>query len=189
MYHRLDVRHSDDVEKKKFLEERLKSQVPAVMEAELTNKPDWTGSETPLVAEFDVKIPGWASNAGRRTLLPAGIFTASEKHIFEHTSRLHAIYVEYPFEKIDDVTIELPEGWQVSSMPPPHDPSKDVKIVSYALNVEKAKDSLHLTRTLKVNFLILESKYYSALRNFFQSVRTADEEQIVLQTAAATASN
>ena len=29
------------------------------------------------------------------------------------------IYVDYPYEKDDDVTIELPAGWQVSSLPPP----------------------------------------------------------------------
>jgi hypothetical protein len=34
----------------------------------------------------------------------------------------------------------------------------------------------------------LESKYYSALRTFFQLVRTGDEEQIVLQPGSASAS-
>ena len=50
--------------------------VPA--EAELINKPDWTSSETPLVAEYNLKIPGWASSAGRRVMIPAAIFTAAE---------------------------------------------------------------------------------------------------------------
>jgi hypothetical protein len=35
----------------------------------------------------------------------------------------------------------------------------------------------------------LEAKYYPALRNFFQAVRTGDEEQIVLQPGTASASN
>jgi hypothetical protein len=37
--------------------------------------------------------------------------------------------------------------------------------------------------------MILDQKYYSALRDFFQVVRSGDEEQIVLQSGAATASN
>jgi len=48
---------------------------------------------------------------------------------------------------------------------------------------------LHLTRKLNVDFLFLETKYYGALRTFFQVVRTGDEEQIVLQPGAATALN
>jgi hypothetical protein len=187
MYERLDVSHADDVARKKFLEERVRKQVPAAAEVELTNKPDWQASETPLVAEFDIKIPGWASSAGKRVLVPAGVFTAVEKHIFEHANRVHPIYFEYPYEKLDDVSIELPPGMQVDSLPPAQDQQKGV--VGYTLTVENGKDTLHLTRKLKVNFLMLEAKYYPALRNFFQQVRTADEEQIVLQPGAATASN
>ena len=187
MYQRLDVRHADDVARKKFLEDRLKAQVPVGVEVELVNQPDWSGSETPLVAEFDVKIPGWASNAGRRVLVPAGVFTGVEKHIFEHNQRTHPIYFEYPYEKEDDVTIELPPGWQVSSVPPPQ--AKDGHVVAYNIKVENNKNTLHLTRKLTVDFLMLDAKYYGALRNFFEVVRTGDEQQIVLQPGAATASN
>jgi len=141
-----------------------------------------------MVAEFDVKIPGWASSAGKRALIPAGVFTGSEKRIFEHANRVHPIYFEYPYEKSDDVTIELPAGWQVGSLPPARE--QDKGLVAYTLKVENDKDALHLTRKLKVDVLLLEQQYYPALRIFFQSVRTGDEEQIVLQPgAAATASN
>jgi hypothetical protein len=187
MYQRLDVRHEDEVARKKFLEDRLKQQVPAAVELELVNQPDWSGSETPLVAEFDVKIPGWASNAGKRVVLAAGVFTGVEKHIFEHTNRVHPIYFEYPYEKEDDVTIELPPGWQVSSVPPAQ--AKDAHVVAYNIKVENGKDTLHLTRKLTVDFLMLDAKYYGALRSFFEVVRTGDEEQIVLQPGVASASN
>ena len=187
MYQRLDVRHEDEVARKKFLEDRLKWQVPAAVELELVNQPDWSGSETPLVAEFDVKIPGWASNAGKRVVLAAGVFTGVEKHIFEHTNRVHPIYFEYPYEKEDDVTIELPPGWQVSSVPPAQ--TKDAHVVAYNIKVENGKDTLHLTRKLTVDFLMLDAKYYGALRSFFEVVRTGDEEQIVLQPGVASASN
>ncbi len=187
MYHRLNVRHADEVARKKFLEDRVRTQVPVAAEAELTNRPDWSGSETPLVAEFDVKIPGWASNAGKRVLIPAGIFTGAEKHIFEHANRVHPIYFEYPYEKVDDVIIEIPTGWQVSSVPP--EQNRDVRAVAYGLKIEGGKDTLHLTRQLRVDFLILDSKDYPTLRNFFGLVRSGDEQQIVLQPGAATASN
>jgi hypothetical protein len=187
MYHRLDVRHADEVARKKFLEDRVESQVPAGMTVELTNHPDWNGSETPLVAEFEIKIPAWASNAGKRVLIPAGVFTKGEKHVFEHANRVHPIYFEYPYEKLDDVTIEIPPGWQVGSIPAAKD--QDAHIVGYTRKVENGKDILHLTRKLRVDFILLEAKYYPALRSFYELVRTGDEEQIVLQPAAASASN
>jgi hypothetical protein len=116
-----------------------------------------------------------------------GIFIAQEKRTFERENRVHPIYLEYPYQKVDDVTIELPAGWQVSSVPPAQ--AQDEHVVAYNLNVENSSGTVHVIRKLNVDFLMLDRKYYTALRNFFQVVRTGDEKQIVLQPGAATASN
>jgi hypothetical protein len=187
MYHRVEERNADEVARKKALEEWVTSQIGVAAEAELTNKPDWTSSETPLVAEFNLKIPGWASNAGRRVVVPAAIFTAAEKGVFEHANRVHPIYFEYPHEKADDVTVELPTGWQVSSVPAAQ--NQNGHIVLYTLKVDQSPGTLRLTRKLTIDLLMLEQKYYASLRKFFQVVRTGDGEQIVLQPGEIHASN
>jgi hypothetical protein len=187
MYRRLEERHADDVERKKYLEERVTSQIGAAAEVDLTNKPDWTSSGTPLVAEYAIKIPGWASNAGRKAMIPAAIFTAAEKGVFEHNSRTHPIYFDYPYVKLDDITIELPPGWQVSSLPAAQ--NQDGHVVRYSLKVDKNAETVHLTRSLTIDVMMLDKKYYAALRNFFQTIRTGDGEQIVLQPGEIHASN
>jgi hypothetical protein len=187
MYHRLDVRNADDVTRKRFLENRLKGQISTASEVDLTNQPDWSNSETPLIAEFKISIPGWASSAGKRSVMPAGVFTAVEKRLFEHANRVHPIYIEYPYQKSDDVVIDLPSGWQVESVPQSKD--EDGHIVVYNLKVENDHNTLHLSRKLSLDFLLLEQKYYTALRNFFQTVRTNDEQQILLQPPPAAAAN
>jgi hypothetical protein len=142
-----------------------------------------------LIAQFHVKINGWASNAGKRVLISAGVFTAPEKHMFEHAERVHPIYFEYPHEKVDEVAIMLPAGWQVDSVPSGQ--QQEHGLLGYSLKAESDNDNdtLHLTRKLKVDFIMLTIKDYPALRSFFQFVRTGDEEQIVLQPSAATATN
>jgi hypothetical protein len=187
MNRRVEKLHSDEADRKKYLEDEVKEYVPVAAEVDLTNQPDWKSSSQPLVAEFNVKIPGWVSGAGRRALLPVGLFSAPEKHIFEHTNRVHPIYFEFPLEKVDDITIDLPLGWQVQSLPAPQ--NQDGHVVAYNLKAEKDVNSLHLTRKVTVDFLMIDAKYYLALRNFFQVVRTGDEEQIVLQPGTASASN
>ena len=187
MYRRLEQRNTDEVERKKFLEDQLKEQIPVAAELELTNKPDWASTETPLVAELKLKLPGWASGAGKRVMLPVGFFTVYEKQVFEHAARVHPIYFEYPYEKVDDISVELPEGWQVSNVPPAR--TQDGHIVVYKLDVENGNGSVHIVRKLDVNVIMLDQKYYSALRNFFQAVRTGDEEQVLLQPSPTHASN
>ncbi len=186
MQRRREEMHEDEADRQKFLEDGAKDYIPAASEVELTNKPDWNSSTPPLVAEFKLKIPGWVSGAGRRALLPVGIFGAAEKRVFEHAERVHPIYFEFPSEKEDDVSIALPQGWELSSLPPLQ--NQDAHVVLYSLKAENDKGTLRLTRKLNLNISLLDTKYYPALRNFFQVVRTGDDEQLVLQPAGTKAS-
>jgi hypothetical protein len=179
--------HADEVAWKKTLEDEVKRQIPLAAEAELTNHPDWSNSEAPFVAEFRLKVPNWALNAGKRTALPTGIFVAHEKNIFEHADRVHPIYFEYPYQELDDITIELPEGWKANGAPPVQ--AGDIKVVSYKLQVENHNETVHVVRKLNFDFMLVEQKDYQTLRRFFQSVRSSDDEQILLQPGAASASN
>jgi hypothetical protein len=187
LWRRSEMRDQDGTERKKFLEDQVRECIPVGIEVELTNHPEWETASLTLVGEYDLKVPGWASAAGRRALLPFGLFSAPEKQLFDHTNRVHPVYFQYPFEKVDDVTIQLPFGWQVSSLP--KELTKDGKIVLYVRKVEDDKGTLHLTRVLRSDLLMLEAKNYPALRNFYQIVRTGDEEQIIVQPVGARASN
>jgi hypothetical protein len=187
LYRRQEMRSEDETSRKKFLEDQLKEYIPVGIDVELKNKPDWEASTQTLVAEYEVKVQGWASGAGRRVLVPVGLFSAPEKHIFEHTDRVHPIYFSYPSQEVDDITIEPPLVWQVSTVP--DEQIKDAKIITYKNKVENNKGTLHLARQLDMNMLLVDAKYYMALRSFFQFVRTGDEGQIILQPATAASRN
>jgi len=175
---RVDERFADDAEHKKYLEDEVKQAIPIGCEVELTNQPDWKSSASPLVAEYSLKVPGWISAAGRRALLPVGLFSATEKHLFDHANRVHPIYFEYPFQRSDDITIDLPLGWQISSVP---DPQKlDAKAIVYDLETKNEKGALHLNRVLTVDVILLPQDKYDTLRKIFQVVRTGDEQQVAL---------
>jgi len=57
------------------------------------------------------------------------------------------------------------------------------------MKADEDKGTLHLTRGLTVNMILMDSKSYPTLRNFLQMVRTDDEQQIVLQPQGAAARN
>jgi Domain of Unknown Function with PDB structure (DUF3857) len=176
---RVEERNQDETTRKKMLEDQVRYSVPAAIEVELTNKPDWSSADSKLVAEYDLKVPGWVSGAGSHALLPVGIFGGPEKHLYEHTTRVHPLYFHYASQKVDDVTIELPLGWKVSNLPKPGD--KDAKLLVYTMKADEKNGTLHLERRLKSELVMLEAKYYPAVRSFYESVRTGDEEQIMLQ--------
>ena len=180
--HRLDEKLEDAAARKEYMQNELKRVITTGSEVTMTNSPDWSGADTPLVVEYNVRVPGWATAAGKRMLMPIGLFGADEKHVFEHEQRVHPIYFHYPATVDDDISIELPAGWQVTSMPQAHD--DNIKALTFASSVENTNNVVKVRRKLTTNGIFLSEKFYLALRDFFQSVRSNDEEQIVLTAVA-----
>jgi hypothetical protein len=184
---RVEERLVDDAERKKYLENEVREAIPAACEVELTNQPDWKSSSTPLTAEYTLKVPGWVAGAGKRALLPVGLFGNPEKRLFDHAERVHPVYFEFPFERADEISIDLPLGWQTSTVPKPA--NLDAKAITYTLTTQNDKGTLHIKRVLDVNIIMLAADKYPTLRQIFQIVRTGDEQQIVLLPGGSTASN
>ncbi len=184
---RVELRLSDATERKKYLEDDVREAIPIACDVELTNQPEWSTSSPKLVTEFSLKVTGWISAAGRRALLPVGLFAAPEKHLFDHTDRVHPVYFQYPFQRSDDISIDMPLGWQISTVP--EERKVDAKVIKYSLDAKNDKGTLHLNRVLSVDVLLLPKENYAALRKVFQLVRTGDEQQVMLQPGASTASN
>jgi transglutaminase-like putative cysteine protease len=184
-WRRLNQRNEDETDRRKFLERHIENEVPVGLDVKLVNTPDWTSSEAPLIAELEVRVPGWASSAGKRAILPVGLFGGGEKHKFEHAARVHPIYFTFAYRHTDDVTIELPPGWQVNSVP--QERRVDIKVASYAMTSRANGNSLQLNRELTSDLLLLKSEHYGLLRDFYQKIRASDEDQAVLMPGGAVA--
>jgi hypothetical protein len=108
LWRRLEERNEDDTDRKQFLEDQIKADIPAGSEVDLVNRPDWDSASQILVAQFNLKVPGWAEGAGQRSLMPVGIFGARERRTFEHETRVHPMYFNFPRQSADHISVELP---------------------------------------------------------------------------------
>lgn len=182
-WRRLSERDEDDTDRKAFLKQEVQRFVPTGIEAKLTNQPDWSTAEAPLVAEFELSVPGWAQLAGRRAIFPSALFGAPEKHTFEHVARDQPLSFDFPYQLADDVTVTLPEGWKVDSIPKPA--GLDLKGLIYKASAETQGQTLRLTRQIDLGVIFVNVKFYPAIRNFYQTVRAGDDQQIVVSPAEA----
>jgi hypothetical protein len=178
LWRRVEERNEDDTDRKQFLEDQLKAEVPVGITVELTNRPDWDSSDTTLVAEFDVEIPGWAASAGKRALLNMGVFGAAQKGVFTHVQREQPLYFDFPTQQIDEVAIALPKNLRATNLPPPR--IVDASVIQYILTVDADAGTLHIKRQLTSDMVLVASKFYPKIREVFQAVRDGDETQITL---------
>jgi Domain of Unknown Function with PDB structure (DUF3857) len=180
---RLDGRFDDATERKKTLEDLIKSYVPTGIDVTLANEPDWTSASNTMVAEFDLRVPGWMQASGNHAFLPVALFSGEFQHEFDHAIRHHPIYFSYSYQRDDDVTIKLPPGLRVGTLAPPQ--NNDLKNLIYTMTSEEKDGALHLRRQVVQRFVILQTKFYDQLRGFFQQVRAGDEQQVILLPASA----
>jgi hypothetical protein len=149
--------------------------------------------DKPFTYIFKVRIPGYATRTGKRIFLQPNVFERSSKPMFENASRRHEIYFEYPYSEKDDITIELPAGYELES---PDAPSmvKDtggIGVNDIKIGVSNDKRILVYNRDFSwgnKDKLRFGKEVYPALKSLFEAFYQANIHALTLRQSAAAAS-
>jgi len=181
-YRRQEMHQEDETGRRKTLGEDIQKWLPAGSAFEVTTIANWDQNDLPVHVEGTAKIPTFGTAAGHRMLVPAAVFQAPQAASFRPEKRLYAIYFNCPYEEIDEVKLHVPTGYKIEAVPE----ARKIKpgAVGYEISAEQQGSSeVEVKRTLMINAMIVSATSYSALRSFFNYVKTDDEAQIVLQNA------
>jgi hypothetical protein len=179
---RFALRNDDDAAARKSLEETIKGWFPDGATVKLTDVKDLKTADSPFVFSATVELPSAVSLVGSRAMLPLDIFVATQKNPFPSEQRKSAIYFPYAYTVEDDVTLHLPAGYNVESLPAPAD--IDMGALHFVTTFEKSDGSIRAVRRLMVNAEIISRNQYANVRTFFSKAATADQEQAVLRKPA-----
>jgi hypothetical protein len=177
---RYDAMHEEQAGKDKQMTDEIHTMFPPAARFQLSQVSGWDQIEQPIEVQGTIRLPGMAESAGRRLLLPAGLYESGKRQRFDPTERKQDVYFAYPFEDVDDITIQLPPGWKVEALPknPPLDPGGQLH---YDLTATQDGDTIHLHRNLTVGALLYPVSSYPALRHFFGQAKEGDDQELVLQ--------
>jgi hypothetical protein len=173
---------------KKDFDEWLRTQVPAGTEAHLTGFANLDNPNADLNATATVVgAPG--SAMGKRILLPGSFFATSEDRAFiEQPNRQQPVDMHYALQVKDGVLYHLPAGFELETT----GPTASVPWPSYAVFQMKSTpngNDLSVTATLARAFTFLQPDEYGQLRDFYQKVAAADQQQLVLHATEAPKGN
>jgi len=182
---RLNALETDDAGRKKRLEERVKGWLPNGSVVSLKDAGPWESSEDPLQAHFTVRVPSYASAAGKRLLFPNYLFVSEQKEIFAHQERKYPVYFHYAFAQIDKVNLKIPSGFGVENMPQQQEAS--LPYARYQDLVKLQDNQISTRRALLVGQNFFPPDKYQELKGFFGKVQAGDEQQAVLQEGVVSA--
>jgi len=168
--------------RKKMLEDEIRSWLPGNTDVELVGAPNWDDTEPHLATEFKVSSP-LAVGAGKRLLVPVHIFQVNEKPVFSSSNRTNPIYLWYLTRQIDEVHIALPPSIELESLP-----ANDSVKLDYALysttQKQESSNSIMARRDLIMGGMAFPTNMYKEIKNFYDKVKAADDEQMILKGSA-----
>jgi hypothetical protein len=175
----------DEAEVKKAFEDSLQPQMPPGVQAKTNHFISLNDSKTMLMAIVDVS-GSIGTATGKRVFLPAIFFEASSKPLFVASKRENVVDLHYPRMIQDQVMIDLPENLGVESLPQKSE-VKFLPFATYASAFGVKGSQFQYARSFVLGTPFYKPDEYSQLRDFYQKLNTADQEQLVLKVGSAPA--
>lgn len=145
-------------------------------------------AQEPLKIKYHIKVPGYAQRTGKRILLPPLYFQRGEKPLFPAAERRHNIQFRYAWREKDDVTIQLPAGFELEK--PDGPPPLQLGAVGH-YNVQlQLRGSGELVAQREFVFgkegrLVLFREAYPQVKGAFDTIHDRDQYILALRQRAA----
>jgi hypothetical protein len=139
----------------------------------------------PLIYRFTVRIPGYATRTGKRLFVQPGFFQFQQPARFPESKRRHAMFFDYAWSELDEVTLTLPEGMALDQPTAPGGFGLG-EIGEYKVELRKSQDSRALVyrrelifgREGKIGFPV---EAYPQLKKAFDAIHETDGHTITLR--------
>ncbi len=177
--HRLDALNHDDAGRRKVLEDEVKRWLPQSGVVTLQEATGWESIDDSLVARFKIEISGFAAVVGKRMLLPGYFFSTFQKNMFTGQFRRYPISFPYPSAEEDQLTMDLPEGYELEE--PPYRRKAGLSYAAYEISFKVEGHQLTMDRELHLKGTQFSPGQYEELKNFFSVVQKGDEGHAVLR--------
>jgi uncharacterized protein DUF3857/transglutaminase superfamily protein len=179
---RQEVQQDDEAGKKKDITDEIKTILPGGATFEIVSMTGWDKNSDPVHIEATVKIPGYATAAGHRVLVPLTFFQATQPASFQSEKRINSIYFDFPEIEKDTITIHMPLAYKIETLPAPQKAAPGGGF-EYSVTSTQSAEKVTVERQLTIAGIMFPAGNYTAIRTFFNTVKTNDDGQIVLQPA------
>lgn len=143
-----------------------------------------TDPELPFTYVFHLKLPTYAQQTGRRSLLQPNIFEHGTPSRFTKGTRQYDIVFDHAWKEVDEVNIDLPTGLRAESVDQPDrvDDGMGNALLESRSEISADKGSLKYSRTFTFgikSILSLDASQYSVVKRLFDSVHNSDSRGIL----------
>lgn len=145
---------------------------------------DVAAVDRPYTYSYRLRIPGYAQRTGSRLFLQPAVMQKGIEALFRAERRTSEVYLQFPWTEIDEVRIDLPQGYALEE---PSRPSPiDAGAATYELQLSVKDGAVLVARRElvvgKQEAILFAVTAYPTLRQFFDAVHRSDSHTLVLRS-------
>lgn len=135
----------------------------------------------PTIETFSFKGDDLTETIGGKIYINPMLFFANTENSFKQETREYPIDFSYPFSDKYNITIKIPEGFAVETLPTPAVVTMEDNLGAFKFNIVANGNFLQLAVSHQINEAIVSAEKYEMLKDYYKAMVAKETEKIVLK--------
>ncbi|MEN2490119.1 DUF3857 domain-containing protein [Flavobacterium sp. B11] len=135
----------------------------------------------PIIETYSFKGNNLCELIGDKIYVSPMLFFTNDKNPFKQETREYPVDFSYPFADKYNITIKIPEGFAVETLPAPAVVSMEDNLGAFKFNIIANGDTLQLAILHQINEAIVSAEKYEMLKEYYKTMIAKETEKIVLK--------
>ncbi len=139
------------------------------------------GLEKPVIENYNFILNNSFEATDKNIFVSPLLFFTDIKNPFVQEERQMPIYYGYPHRYIYSISLEMPHGYVLESLPKPIRVVTENKELSFTMNIVCEENKIKLKVIKEIHKAIFAVEDYNILKDFFKLVIEKENEKIILK--------
>lgn len=138
----------------------------------------------PFKVSYHLKVPDFAERTGARLFVQPAVFHRGGRALFEAEKRESSILFPHRYREIDEITLTLPEGFEIEAAAAPTDLDLGAS-GNYHVEIRWApkRRTVFYRREFQLNSIGFPSKSYPGVKRLFEMIHERDNHTLTFHQA------
>ncbi|WP_294958615.1 DUF3857 domain-containing protein [uncultured Flavobacterium sp.] len=135
----------------------------------------------PIIETYSFTGNNLCELIGDKIYVSPMLFFTNDKNPFKQEVREYPVDFSYPFADKYNITIKIPEGFAVETLPAPAAMTMEENLGAFKFNIVANGDTLQLSILHQINEAIVSAEKYDMLKEYYKMMVAKQTEKIVLK--------
>lgn len=118
---------------------------------------------------------------GDKIYISPMLFFTNEKNPFNQETREYPVDFGFPFLDKYNITIKIPDGYAVETLPAPAALTMEDNLGAFKFNIAANENTLQMVISHQINEAIVSTQQYEMLKDYYKAMIAKESEKIVLK--------